>query len=247
MSSTSFKTEFAVYMTCEHCVEDVKQTLSKVPNLERYEIDLPSQSVTVTGRAAPSVLAKSLRDTGRQVIIRGTTGSGGAAVAILEEPFTADIPEFHSKEFTQKVHGIGRLVQLTPTQALLDLTVRSSLLRPNKQYEAYIARTGDLSSGPDGAGGVLHHLGEVKVDEKGYGDLFVEKEGVSIWDMIGRAMVFGEKGGPALWAGVVARSAGVWGNTKTVCSCSGKDLWEEGRDMEGRMESEVEAKLQSNM
>ncbi|EJU02585.1 Cu Zn superoxide dismutase-like protein [Dacryopinax primogenitus] len=236
MSSTSFKTEFAVYMTCEHCVSDVQSALAKLPNLDRYDIDLPSQSVTVTGRTAPSLLAKALRDTGRQVIIRGTTGRGGAAVAILEEPYSSTVLDWHSKEHTQKVHGIGRLVQLTPTQTLLDLTVRSTLLKPEKVYEAYVARTGDLSKGPDGAGGVLHHLGEVRVDDKGYGDLFVEKEGLSIWDLIGRAMVFGEKGGKGMWAGVVARSAGVWGNAKTVCSCSGRDLWEEGREMDKRME-----------
>ena len=30
--------------------------------------------------------------------------------------------------------------------------------------------------------------------------------------------------------GVVARSAGVWDNDKTVCSCTGKTLWEERKD-----------------
>ena len=53
---------------------------------------------------------------------------------------------------------------------------------------------------------------------------------------IGTARVFGEKGGKGLWAGVVARSSGVWGNEKKVCSCSGKDLWEEGQDMDKKME-----------
>ncbi len=31
-------------------------------------------------------------------------------------------------------------------------------------------------------------------------------------------------------AGVIARSAGVWENDKTVCSCTGKTLWEERKD-----------------
>ncbi|CRK29998.1 hypothetical protein BN1708_005123 [Verticillium longisporum] len=30
--------------------------------------------------------------------------------------------------------------------------------------------------------------------------------------------------------GVVARSAGMWDNDKTVCSCTGKTLWEERQD-----------------
>ena len=34
--------------------------------------------------------------------------------------------------------------------------------------------------------------------------------------------------------GVIARSAGVWDNDKTVCSCTGKTLWEERRDEVGK-------------
>ncbi|CAJ0826137.1 20122_t:CDS:2 [Entrophospora sp. SA101] len=32
-----------------------------------------------------------------------------------------------------------------------------------------------------------------------------------------------------LIAGIIARSAGAFENTKKVCSCSGKTLWEEAR------------------
>lgn len=34
--------------------------------------------------------------------------------------------------------------------------------------------------------------------------------------------------------GVVARSAGVWENDKTVCSCSGKTVWEEREEQKGK-------------
>lgn len=30
--------------------------------------------------------------------------------------------------------------------------------------------------------------------------------------------------------GVIARSAGVWDNEKMVCSCSGKNVWEERKE-----------------
>ncbi|RJE17087.1 copper chaperone [Aspergillus sclerotialis] len=30
--------------------------------------------------------------------------------------------------------------------------------------------------------------------------------------------------------GVIARSAGVWDNDKTVCSCSGKSVWQERQE-----------------
>lgn len=30
--------------------------------------------------------------------------------------------------------------------------------------------------------------------------------------------------------GIIARSAGMWDNDKTVCSCTGKTLWDERKD-----------------
>jgi copper chaperone for superoxide dismutase len=39
-----------------------------------------------------------------------------------------------------------------------------------------------------------------------------------------------EKNDEDTLVGVIARSAGVWDNDKTVCSCSGKTLWEERKD-----------------
>ena len=51
--------------------------------------------------------------------------------------------------------------------------------------------------------------------------------------MIGRSIVVSrkteqfDKEDPDTLVGVIARSAGVWDNDKTVCSCSGKTVWEE--------------------
>ncbi|CRJ98685.1 hypothetical protein BN1723_020843, partial [Verticillium longisporum] len=59
-----------------------------------------------------------------------------------------------------------------------------------------------------------------------------------IWEIIGRAMVVSKQDDAAAplkndadtLVGVVARSAGMWDNDKTVCSCTGKTLWEERQD-----------------
>jgi copper chaperone for superoxide dismutase len=60
---------------------------------------------------------------------------------------------------------------------------------------------------------------------------------VGIWEMIGRSMVVSKnKEGPFrkddadTLVGVIARSAGVWENDKTVCSCSGKSVWQERQE-----------------
>ena len=58
--------------------------------------------------------------------------------------------------------------------------------------------------------------------------------------MVGRSIVVSrktegfEKEDQDTLVGVVARSAGVWDNDKTVCSCSGKTVWEERKDQQAK-------------
>ncbi|KAJ9120147.1 hypothetical protein QFC22_003046 [Naganishia vaughanmartiniae] len=310
-SSVSFKTEFAVDMTCQSCVSAVKKALAPIEGIEKYDIDLENKQVVITGRAAPSLLCKALKDTGRQVLVRGSgTASGtsniickrqsatatdasarplpsgtheGAAVAILETPLP-DIGSATTKELeeSQQVHGIARMVQVStsPVLMLMDLTISfpgfpqkgsssptaglttADNLTPS--YDVYVARTGDVTSPPTSTGAVHLPLTTVKPDPAtGYADAFIELP-IGLWDIVGRAMVvepteslqrrqrlaeaqsrvsqaeeqvknvIGTKGRLGILAGVIARSAGAWGNEKTVCACSGKTMWEEGRIMDAK-------------
>lgn len=157
-------------------------------------------------------------------------------------------------EFTQKVFGICRFVQIAPKTILMDLTVRlppSSAvgLHAGRAYEVYISRTGDMVDPPRTTGGALVNLGKIEPDKEGYGDMFREVEG-ELWEWVGRGCVVQatamatatgaekdkeEKSGVGkIFAGVVARSAGAWGNEKTVCACSGRTMWEEGREMQAK-------------
>ena len=73
-------------------------------------------------------------------------------------------------------------------------------------------------------------LGAIVIGKDGAGSAFLDKE-VRIWEVIGRGLVVApegaETGAGDVVVGVIARSAGVWDNEKTVCSCSGKTVWEE--------------------
>lgn len=80
------------------------------------------------------------------------------------------------------------------------------------------------------------YFGTIQVDEKGYGHAFLSQP-VAVWELIGRAMVVAassstrdepfEADDANTVVGVVARSAGVWENVKTICSCTGKTVWRE--------------------
>ncbi|GHJ87113.1 hypothetical protein NliqN6_3515 [Naganishia liquefaciens] len=288
--SVSFKTEFAVDMTCQSCVSAIRSALEPLPGIESYDIDLARKQVVVTGKAAPSAVCRALKDTGRQVLVRGSgTASGtheGAAVAILETP----LPEITTASATpaqlqesQQVHGIARMVQVStsPVLMLMDLTVKfpgfpstptkassspsSSITQP-PTYDVYVATTGDVTSPPTTTGPPHIPLTTLTPDPStGYADAFIELP-LGLWNIIGRAMVvepsadvqrriaeaqqrvddaerrvreaeavIGRRGRLGILAGVIARSAGAWGNEKTVCACSGKTMWEEGRMMEDKV------------
>jgi copper chaperone for superoxide dismutase len=161
----------------------------------------------------------------------------GAAVCILET---------HSTAISDKVRGLIRMVQVAPSLTIIDLTIRG--LAPGK-YWATVRQTGDISNGAISTGGLWTDpkdgptvkrgvFGTVHVGKDGMGSVFIDKP-IEIWEMIGRGMVVSkqhegdakfEKNDENTLVGVIARSAGVWDNDKTVCSCSGKTLWEERKD-----------------
>lgn len=153
---------------------------------------------------------------------------------------------------SDKVRGLARMVQVAPNLTLIDLTIRGL---KQGEYWASIRETGDISNGAISTGDLWSEksqteeggkvtplrgvLGTVSVGKDGVGSVFIDKP-IQIWEMIGRGMVvsrqveggrgkFGKNDDDTL-VGVIARSAGVWDNDKTVCSCSGKTLWEERKD-----------------
>ncbi|KAK9360298.1 superoxide dismutase [Lipomyces starkeyi] len=221
----SLNTVFAVPLHCNGCVDDVTTALNKVDGIDKIQCDLSKQLVSVEGSAPPSLIVKAIQGTGRDAIVRGSGEPNSSAVCILEthEPAHNATP----------VRGLARLVKASSNSTLFDLTL--SGMRPRTTYFASIRNCGDISRGPLSTGGLYKSIGSVTVDEQGGGQAFIVKEDMPIWEVIGRSMVVGlDKDCKKLFledvVGVIARSAGVWENEKTVCSCSGKTIWEERKD-----------------
>ena len=158
------------------------------------------------------------------------------------------------------VRGLVRMVQVAPTHTLFDLTIRG--LSPGT-YHATIRESGDIRDGPESVGNIWGWglwqrerkefkpikgvLGTVEVSKAGSGSVFLDKP-IQIWEIIGRSVVVSwkdsKRGGSGkegfdkqdadTLVGVIARSAGVWDNDKTVCSCSGKTVWEERKEQSDR-------------
>lgn len=123
------------------------------------------------------------------------------------------------------------MVQVSPQHCIVDLSVKG--LSPG-QYQASVRENGDISQGALSTGGVWQggnandegpprgSFGELEVDESGSGSVLLQQP-VEIWELIGRSFVVSQmKEGlaaandPNTVCGVIARSAGVWENQKTV-------------------------------
>jgi copper chaperone for superoxide dismutase len=202
----------------------------------KVDADLEKQLVAVEGNTAPSAIVNAIQATGRDAILRGSGEPNSAAVCILET---------HSTAVKDHVRGLARLVQVSPSATVLDLSLHS--VTPGK-YFATIRNSGNISNGPESTGQVWDGeaareggkprglLGSLEVSKNGIGTVFVDKP-FQIWELIGRSIVvsktedgnFNKQDADTL-VGVIARSAGVWDNDKTVCSCTGKTVWEERKD-----------------
>ncbi|KAI1333689.1 Cu,Zn superoxide dismutase-like protein [Xylariaceae sp. FL0016] len=253
---TPFQTLFAVHMTCDHCVKSVSDSLYSLDGITKVEADLKEQLVTVEGTAAPSSIVSAIEATGRDAILRGSGTSNSAAVCILETYHhsekggealvPASAPDALTRGWVNErlVRGLARMVQVSPTTTVLDLIVRG--VEPGT-YNASIREYGNLklgatSAGPVWAGGSgttqpRGLLGTVEIGQDGRGSVFLDHE-FQVWEVIGHAMAITRQGegkgelknDENTVVGVIARSAGMWDNDKTVCSCTGKTLWEERKD-----------------
>ncbi|KAK4619436.1 Superoxide dismutase 1 copper chaperone [Fulvia fulva] len=232
-----FETTFAVPLSCEDCIKDVSTSLYKLNGIQNVSADLKSQLISITGNAAPSSIVSAIQDTGRDAILRGSGRAESAAVCILET---------HSTKVQDHVRGLIRMVQVSDTMTILDMTLKG--VSPGT-YHVTVRETGDISNGAASTGGIWDAIaakkerrsgvkgvfGTIEVGKSGLGSVFVDKA-IQIWEMIGRSVVVSrkmeqfEREDADTLVGVVARSAGVWDNDKTVCSCSGKTVWEERKE-----------------
>ncbi|KAI8238547.1 hypothetical protein K4K55_002840 [Colletotrichum sp. SAR 10_96] len=149
-----------------------------------------------------------------------------------------------SVEGTAAPSAIVDAIQATGRDAILR---GSGVSNTPGSYRATIREYGNLETGASSTGPVWSggsegaaakgFLGTFEVGKDGRGSAYLDNP-FQIWEIIGHAMVVSRqdesagilKNDPDTVVGVIARSAGVWDNDKTVCSCTGKTLWEERKD-----------------
>ncbi|XP_067681104.1 copper chaperone for superoxide dismutase-like [Haliotis asinina] len=226
------KMEFAVQMTCQGCVNSVRKVLNGVPGIISVDVRLDTEQVIVESSLPSSQVKDLLETTGKRAVLQGYGSSKGpqhlgAAVSIMETG-------------NSLVKGVVRLIQNDETTCVVEGTVDGL---PKGTHTVCVHELGDLSNGCNSCGDIFGLTDKVKgiitelqVGEDGRGIFRCENSSLKVWDLIGRSMIVhhGQKeeiikagNSNRMVCGIIARSAGLFENSKKICACDGVTIWEE--------------------
>lgn len=191
------------------CEESVRTKLDTIDRIENIRIDVKNQEAVITGEVPPSSVVKAMQEIGRDAFVRGSGLPDSAAVAILETN-------------AGQVKGLARLIEVAKGSTIFDITID----RDFGSKAVSVFSFGDISNPPQTLGPLLFDIASVPNTGERLNSLNAwATHKVSLSDLIGRS-VHTDSG----LTGIIARSAGLWENDKSVCTCSGKNAWDERKE-----------------
>ncbi|KAJ9593961.1 hypothetical protein L9F63_014602 [Diploptera punctata] len=248
-----FQIEFAVQMICQKCVNSIKESLTGVKGIQNVDISLEKESVIVETELPSSEIQEKIESTGRRAVLTGYGGGGnkGAAVAMLGDASGCGFGDVKGVvRFLQTDDDTcvvdGTLDGLTPGLHGLhvhesgDISVGCDSVgdhyNPNNRKHGSPADKETERHAGD--------LGNVEADSNGRARFRIADNVIKVWDVIGRSVVVTEQpddlgrgehansvtdgnSGKRLACGIIARSAGMFENSKRICACDGVTLWDE--------------------
>ncbi|XP_061414822.1 copper chaperone for superoxide dismutase [Lethenteron reissneri] len=247
------KLEFAVQMSCRSCEDAVKKALHGVPGVLGVQVDLAKEQVLVD-TVLPSAQVQSLIETtGKRAVLRGIGptqgGPLGAAVAQLSGDGAVRGAVLGVVRFVQlspltcaiegTVDGLRPGPHGLHVHEFGDLT--NGCFSCGGHFNPHRSNHGS----PDDPNSHVGDLGNITADEHGRASFRVSSGKIKVGDIIGRSVVVDEtaddlgrgthplskvtgNSGPGLACGIIARSAGLFENSKKkICTCDGVTLWDE--------------------
>ncbi|PIK41421.1 hypothetical protein BSL78_21719 [Apostichopus japonicus] len=131
--------EFAVQMTCQSCVDAIKNSFKDIAGVQSLTVNLAQEQVIVESILTSFQIQEILEQTGRRAVLKGQ-GSKlqhlGAAVSVLEA--------------SAQVKGVVRMTQVDERKCIIEGTLDG--LRPGSHGVA-IHEFGDISDGCNSCGG----------------------------------------------------------------------------------------------
>ncbi|XP_062305339.1 copper chaperone for superoxide dismutase-like [Osmerus eperlanus] len=246
-TKTTTKLEFAVQMTCDSCAGKIRTALEGTPGVERVSVDLSKEEVLVEAALTAHQVQRLIESTGLRAVLKGIGGPEpdlGTAVAMMSGagPVQGVVRFLQLSEERCLIDGTIDGLEPGPhglhVHALGDLTL--DCLSCGEHYNPH----GRQHGGPQDSERHVGDLGNVLAGLDGRASFRLEDSQLKVWDVIGRSLVvdageddLGRGGhtlsrltgnsGERLACGIIARSAGLFQNSKQICACDGVTLWEE--------------------
>ncbi|KAK7504189.1 hypothetical protein BaRGS_00004493 [Batillaria attramentaria] len=198
--ATPTKLEFAVQMTCQSCVDAVNSVLKDKPGVQSVDVMLDTGQVVVTTTLPSDSVKQMIESTGRLAALQGSGGSytGQQGAAVAAMNIGS-----------QEIKGVVRMIQASDDKCVFEGTVDG--LPPGRH-----------------AKGMLE---ELQVGQNGRATFRFDNMDLKVPELIGRSVIIHKGTQPSLdtrlVCGIIARSAGLFQNTKRLCACDGVTIWEE--------------------
>lgn len=208
-------------MKCNSCRDAILRELSSIKGIKIEDINVQEQRLVLQlGEESPSAFQiQSIIEDKLKInaIIRGTGN------------FVTSVAEIRGSEKYQKnVIGVARFVQNESKQCLLDAVIDG--LEMNQKYQIGVHEYGDLSEPSySSIGNQIFSFAKDILCTSTKLNIKNKVDNCDLASFIGHAFAI-SKGTEVVGAGIVARASKVMDNSKKICACSGRTLWEERED-----------------
>ncbi|XP_040184735.1 copper chaperone for superoxide dismutase isoform X1 [Rana temporaria] len=248
-TGVSCKLEFAVQITCRKCVDAVKSSLQNVKGVQNVTVSLESESVLVDTILPALKVQTLIESSGRRAVLKGmgsvkSAETLGAAVAMMsgEGSLQGVVRFLQVSEDTCVIDGT--VDGLNPGLHGLHIHEYGDNSAGCESCGGHYNPFGNNHGAPGETDSHVGDLGNILASDDGRASFRIENERVKVWDVIGRSLLIDEgeddlgcgnhpsskitgNSGKGLACGIIARSAGLFENTKKMCSCDGVTIWEE--------------------
>ncbi|XP_043673595.1 copper chaperone for superoxide dismutase isoform X4 [Vespula pensylvanica] len=213
------KIEFAVNMTCQKCVNTVRESLLDLNGIENLDISLERGTVVVETNLPFTLIQEKIEKSGKKAVLKGY-GEGCIVDGTVDglEPGQHGIHIHECGDISKGCESVG------------------------EHFNPY----NSIHGGPEDDISKKHigDLGNIEADNNGRALFRKINQFLTVSDIIGRSLVITDKpddlgkgndkqskidgnSGKRLACGIIARSSSLFQNTKKICACDGLTIWDE--------------------
>lgn len=248
---SSAKVEFAVDMTCQKCVDSVLESLSELNGINNIEVSLERCTVVVETNLPFTLIQEQIEKTGKKAVLTGYGENSYSAVSILggDSGYSVSDNIKGVIRFAQTAGGCiidGTIDGLVPGLHGIHVHECGDISEGCESVGGHYNPLNNIHGGPEDDISKKHigDLGNIKADGSGRAFFRHTNKFLNVSDIIGRSLVITEKAddfgksnnqqskidgnsGKRLACGIIARSSGLFQNTKKICACDGLTIWDE--------------------